>query len=405
MIKVKKLKKVFTQGWILIKFIYYKIYCFFRKNKCIEYNDCWLISEHGNDARDNGFFFFKYLRDKHPNINTRYIITSNSADFNKIKNSGKYIIYGSKEHYIAYITSKYIISTHLSGASPNIGLFFRLQRYGLLKTRGKLICLKHGITKDYLPFFNPKDTNLSLLISAAKCEYDYFVKKNGFSSNVVKLTGFARFDTLEKKSSKQILFMPTHRIYMHYMNEKEFVNSDYFKHINGLINNKKIIEILDKNDLTMIFYIHSEFYKYISLFKSFSKRIIIANINDYDVQKLLIDSALLITDYSSVFFDFAYMKKPIIYYQFDYDKYRKQHYYEGYFDYQKDGFGKVCFNENSVIDEIERNVYGKFKIDKEILDKVNNFFAYRDHNNCQRIYNEIIKLKKYDKKNVKDIEK
>ena len=123
MIKIKKIKKVFTQGWILIKFIYYKIYCLFRKKKCLKYKECWLISEHGNDARDNGYFFFKYLKKNHPNIDTRYIITIDSPDFSKIKSIGKYIIYGSKEHYIAYISSKVVISTHLSGASPDVGFF------------------------------------------------------------------------------------------------------------------------------------------------------------------------------------------------------------------------------------------------------------------------------------------
>ena len=46
----------------------------------------------------------------------------------------------------------------------------------------------------------------------------------------------------------------------------------------------------------------------------------------FDYQKILIKSSLLITDYSSVFFDFSYMKKPIIYTQFDYELHRKVHY-------------------------------------------------------------------------------
>jgi len=285
-----------------------------------------------------------------------------------------------------------LISTHLSGCSPDVGLFFRLQRYKLLKLKGKLVCLKHGITKDYLPFFNPYYTNLSLLIAGAKPEYDYFIKKNGYSSDVVKYTGFARFDNLKKTKSNQILFMPTHRIYMHNMNNKEFIKSDYYKKINSLINNKSIIKLLEENDLNLLFYPHIEFQKYIKLFSSCSERVIIADTNNYDVQELLINSALLITDYSSVFFDFAYMEKPVIFYQFDYEEYRKGHYSEGYFDYKNKGFGPVCLNEEEVIREIKISIKNNFEINNCYMYNINKFFVIHDNNNCRRIYEEINKL-------------
>lgn len=390
--KIYKIKKIFIQGFVLIKYIYYKIYCFFVKGETSKYQDCWLVQERGNDARDNGYYFYKYVRENYPNIDIRYVITKNSPDFDKIKKIGKYIIYGSRDHYIAFLSSQMLISTHLSGCSPNVGLFFRLQRYGLLKLKGKLVCLKHGITKDYLPFFNPKDTNLSLLIAGAKPEYDYFVEKNGFSPDVVKYTGFARFDGLKKIKSKQILFMPTHRIYMHNMNNNEFIKSDYYQRINGLINNKNIINLLEKNDLTLVFYPHIEFQRYINLFSSSSKRIIIAGVNNYDVRHLLINSSLLITDYSSVFFDFAYMEKPVIYYQFDYDMYRNSHYKEGYFDYRKDGFGPICLEEKEVVNEMKNSIKNNFKINNSYFNNIKSFFIIRDNNNCKRIYEEIKKI-------------
>ena len=258
--KIRKFKKIFTQGWILIKFIFYRIYCAFSMKEEKKDENCWLISEHGYDARDNGFFFFKYIRENHRNIDIKYVITLDSPDFDKIKKLGNYIVYGSREHYKAFINSAFLISTHLSGCSPDVGLFFRLQRYGLLKLRGKNISIKHGITKDYLPFLNQKETNLSILVSAAKPEYDYFIKKNGFSQDVVKLTGFARFDNLVSDNyKKQILFMPTFRKYMHYMNDNEFINSDYYKYINSFINSSALIDLLEKNELHFILYLHNKF--------------------------------------------------------------------------------------------------------------------------------------------------
>lgn len=48
----------------------------------------------------------------------------------------------------------------------------------------------------------------------------------------------------------------------------------------------------------------------------------------------------MVTDYSSVAFDFAYMKKSLVYAQFDREAFFEgQTYDEGYFNYETDGFG------------------------------------------------------------------
>ena len=389
---MKKIKKIFKQSWILIKYVYYKIYSLVHKKKRMEYSSCWLISEHGNDAQDNGYFFFKFLRNKHSNIDARYIITKESPDFNKIKSLGKYIIFGSKEHYIAYVSSLLLISSHIEGCSPDAGLFYRLQRYGLLRHIGKNIFLQHGIIKDYLPFLNPKSTKLSMFVTSTVDEYKYIVSKNGFTSDIVKCTGLARFDYLHPRKTNQILVMPTFRKYLLNISEKEFLKSDYFNRFNSLLNNRDVVKLLEKNNLTLVFYQHYQFQKYNYLFKTNSSRIRIATFDSDNVQDLLTDSLLLITDYSSVFFDFAYMGKLMIYYQFDCDIYRDNHYTEGYFSYEKNGFGPIVSEENDLVKLIKNIISSNFKLDKEIFDRINKFFSNRDKNNCKRIYDEIEKV-------------
>ena len=51
--------------------------------------------------------------------------------------------------------------------------------------------------------------------------------------------------------------------------------------------------------------------RYISAFKGFDNTIEIANWKEFDVQELLKESALLITDYSSVYFDMIYRKNQL----------------------------------------------------------------------------------------------
>ena len=188
--------------------------------------------------------------------------------------------------------------------------------------------------------------------------------------------------------------MPTWRENLYHLSDSEFINSNYYKRYISLINNKEIDKMLKNNGFKLIFYPHYEIQKRINLFKTTNKNVIIANSYDYSVPELLKQTSLLITDFSSVFFDVAFMGKPIIYYHFDYDDYRKNHYKEGYFSYKNDGFGDICINEKEILSKIEEYFNNNFKIEKKYLDRIDSFFVYKDKNNCERIYNEIIKLLK-----------
>jgi CDP-glycerol glycerophosphotransferase (TagB/SpsB family) len=112
-----------------------------------------------------------------------------------------------------------------------------------------------------------------------------------------------------------------------------------------------------------------------------------------DIQTLLKESSLLITDYSSIFFDFAYMKKPLLYYQFDEEEFRKRQYEEGYFSYRKDGFGSVVKNEERLVDAINDCIDKNFTTPPLYSKRADKFFALRDKNNSERIYQAILALR------------
>lgn len=56
-----------------------------------------------------------------------------------------------------------------------------------------------------------------------------------------------------------------------------------------------------------------------------------------------------VTDYSSVAMDVAYLGKPVVYYQFDYERFRTFHLEEGYFHYEEDAFGPIAAEEAQVL--------------------------------------------------------
>ena len=238
----------------------------------------------------------------------------------------------------------------------------------------------------YLDYSN---TLSDMIIAGVNQEYEYLLSAYGYPKENVQLTGFCRYDGLTNQPKKrQLLLMPTWREWLY--KENDFIQSEYLKTYISLLNNKRLLQVLKKQKVDLIFYPHHEVQKYIEVFREccHGEHIVIANQNDYDVQDLLNQSALLVTDYSSVYFDFAYMHKPIIYYHFDVERYRAEHYAEGWYDYDH-GLGAVIKDETACVALIERMIVSNFTMPDNYRQYADSMFPFRDTNNCERVYQVI----------------
>ncbi|MBP1967064.1 CDP-glycerol glycerophosphotransferase family protein [Paenibacillus aceris] len=361
--------------------------------------DIWLISERRGEVRDNGYHLFKYIREKYPFKKVYYVIDFNSDDLRHIEHYGNIIFYDSFKHFVYYVMAKKLVCAHLGSTVPESPICWKAEELGILKKKRAFI--QHGITKETLPQLMYPNTKANLFVCGAQPEYHFVSKRFGYPDQAVKYLGLCRFDELHNFSiEKQILLMPTWRQWFGFTpksgrNEeeiKEFINSDYYKRFQSLLNNKQIDKILKESNVKLVFYPHHEMQGYLNAFSTRSSNIIIANERDYDVQKLLKESALLITDYSSIAFDFAYMRKPVIYYQFDVNMYFEKHYPKGYFEYDRDGFGPTVHKEDELISGIEDLVSRDLSNDQRYLERINLFFPLFDRNNCERNYNLILAM-------------
>lgn len=388
-------KKIFRLLYQTIDMVCIKFISLFYKDKD-KYKDIWLISERGTEAKDNGYWMFKYIRENHPEINVHYLIDkSYEKDYLKVEKFSNIIEYSSFEHKIAFILASKVICTHTGFVEP-----WNYKLYKMIfdrENKKKFIFLQHGVIyNDLSEFLSKKAIRADKFITSTKDEYESIVnnKKYGYHNGEVVQTGLPRFDNLHNnKPKRQILLMPTWRkditnpSYMKskVVNDDLFLNSNYYKNYKSLMNNKKLEKILNDNDYKLIFYPHYEIQQYIKYFNISSESIIVANKEEYDVQQLLMDSKLLITDYSSVFFDFAYMKKPIIHYCFD----ELKHYKSGYLDFRQNGFGKVVSNENEVVALIEKYIDNDFKLKDIYESRIDKTFNIGDNKNCERVFKEI----------------
>ena len=228
--------------------------------------------------------------------------------------------------------------------------------------------------------------------------------KYNYSKECVKLTGLARYDKLYNNNytlKKQIVIIPTWRKYLvssidvktgKRIFNKDIKTTEFYKNYNNLLNNDELLKFLSENNYKIKFIPHANMQEQVKFFDK--NELVEIESNSINFCQEFSENSILITDYSSVFFDFAYLKKPIIYFQFDKDEfYQGQIYDKGYFTHEKDGFGKVAYTINDVIEEIERIIKNDCILDEKYKKRIEKFYKFYDANNCKRIYDEIIKMK------------
>jgi len=359
----------------------------------------WLFGERPEEACDNGMALFRYVRTNYPEIGAYYVVS------NKKRFKGDTLLYehmvehASQDHKNTFFAATILLSTHGRGyIEPWTHKILRIV-YPAYKLK-LFVFLQHGVIySDLREKLGKKQSPVDLFISGAKPEYDYLLETLDFSKEELRYTGLARYDALHDfKTQNYILLMPTWRQYLAHHTREQFIQSEYFKHYNTLLHSPALHDYLTRNDLKLLFYPHFEMQKFIDCFTTDSSYIIIVRKGDKSVPDLLREAKLLITDSSSVFFDFAYMRKPIVYFQFDRAEFNARHYRQGYFDFAEHGFGSVVKTVSEVVQAVEVIAEQGFVLTEPYRTRAENFFPLHDRQNCKRIFDAVIALEQRNEK-------
>ena len=336
----------------------------------------WIVSEMEHTARDNGYWFFKYMRENYPERNVYYPIQFDSPDYKKVAKLGNVIRHGSFKHHIYTWCAKADISARTGRGlpAPFMSRLFQVRGFYPFKS----VFLQHGVTMNAATFLEKKRNRIDLFLASTDAEAKGIEKDLGYSPEQIKVVGMTRYDQLNEFTEK----------------DREVVkNSNYVKTYCKFLANDRLNAFLKEKGLTLLFFPHNQMQPFIEEFKG-NEYIKIASTEEYDVQTALKESAYLITDYSSISFDFAYMKKPMCYFQFDYEEFREKHYSEGYFSYKNHGFGNIVENVEELVDELIASYNSGFKMSTKYESRVDNTFKFRDNNNSKRTFEAIEKLLK-----------
>ena len=365
--------------------------------------EIWLISDRTTIAGDNGEALFAYLSE-HPqkDVEPVFVISKDSPDFERMKQYGRVVDFGSDEHIELHMRASKVISS-----AADDFVFNRLGRYRFLTKNYEhfdFVFLQHGVTQnDISSWLNRYNKNIALFITVSQNEYDSIVNNPAYAydSSRVALSGFPRHDSLLaaaklNQPQKKVLIAPTWRdniagaVNQDLGTREEnpsFEQSEYFSFFNGLLNDKRLEDAAFSMGFEIDFLIHPAFAQEAHKFSSPFARIA----TEYNYREEFLSSALMLTDYSSVAFDFALLKRPVLYTHFDWDSFYEVHPWEkGYFRYETDGFGDICSTLDETIDRLIELMENP-TMDDKYKKRVDAFFhtTSADYSRCQAVVDAI----------------
>ena len=180
--------------FMLLRLAIYKMLSFlfrpFLKKKCY-----WILLERGNDAQDNAWHLFKYIRATHPEVNTLFSIHKSSPDYRtNLKGYEKDVIeYNSLWYYILLYNCQVMLSSHAHTYVNNI---WGNIKGSCLDISGKKVILHHGVCHNDNIIYTFPNLCVDINFCGASNEFELFKSVFKYPDSHLCYAGLARFDNL-----------------------------------------------------------------------------------------------------------------------------------------------------------------------------------------------------------------
>ena len=369
------------------------------------YRDAWVFVDRDDDADDSAEHLYRWVRQHHPELNAWYLLKPESADWPRLRAEGFRLLAPGLRRRLLALNCRHIVSSHTGqefGLDP--------ARYGD-SMRWRYIFLQHGVIKDDIShWLNP--CAFDTFITSSPAEHASVVGDDTpyiYTEREVRCTGLPRHDRLlriaretPREEVKLLLVMPTWRGSL--VDERmaarspaerlaAFAESDYARHWRALLNSTKLRQCAREAGLQVTFLPHANAEPFIGAF-GVPADVAIAKLSSGTAQSVFARTAVFVTDYTSVAFTFALLRRPIFYYQFDQkDFYSGGHNWRsGYFDYARDGFGPVALSEQDLIDAIQRCVGQDLKVNPLYFARMERSMPDIEGKSCQAAFEAVAEI-------------
>lgn len=288
--------------------------------------------------------------------NAYFIIRKTSNHINFIKDKyKKNIIYAfTFKHYYNFFKCNKFLGTETIPHSIELRAANSLITRKMIKKKYKQVFLQHGVM--YMVALNPTSRGAFLkggnelpvdakIVVSSKKERNHFIDLGGFSKEDLYVTGLPFYDrTIKNDNADKIVIMLTWRSWEYNILQSNYKNSNYYKMIKNILKNIPK-EYKDK----VIVLPHPLI---LDFFKNTDINNFIPNIISYD--KILEDTKLLITDYSSIAYSAFYRGSNVI---FCFEELEDcMSHYNSHLMLNKDNiFGDISYSYSDISDLVKNN--------------------------------------------------
>src|SRR6185436_6573503 len=203
----------------------------------------WLVGERPHQAQDTGLHFFRFLRERHPEIDAFYVMDPASPENRNVASLGNVLAYRSKEHVRATLTAERILGSH----HPDFLFPLRTPRF-VRAVRATRVFLQHGVmgTKRMVPNYGKGTPGFEtdLFIDSSEREKQYIVSDFGYDPGEVAVSGLSRFDAAlaqDVARRRQLLVMPTWRDWL--MDADRYLESEYHKRWSQFLHDPRLHDL------------------------------------------------------------------------------------------------------------------------------------------------------------------
>jgi len=352
----------------------------------------WLVFEkYCSYAQDNGFAFFRYCMDEAPvgGPQVFYVIDRTAPDAEKLAPyAANTIDFLSFKHLLYALVARMYV-----GSDSTAHLFQWRPRPSMVWSRirkHRIFFLQHGVTalKQVENLFGTQGANpMTYFLTTSHREQEIVTEHLGYDEAHAPVLGFSRWDLLRNTGDVQapvILVMPTWRPWLEELSSEAFRESRYFQAFSSLCANPRLEALLERANATVKFFIHPKLSEQLGAFAGGSPRVQFIDAGSMPLNELIMECAMLVTDYSSVCWDVLYLHKPVVFYQFDQDDYLRE--VGSYLDFDRELPGPVALDESACVDAIASVAESGFHMDDTSQRKAAPFQELDDTRNRERTY-------------------
>ena len=345
----------------------------------------WLLGGSvGAAYTDNSAALHRYLRAHHPEIDARWVIDRDSNDVDIARAVGPVLFRDAPTTFAAarraavHVISHGVHDVPLCGSSTT---------RNTVKVR-----LGHGLTAMKKTKPRPLHTNRSAnaifdLVPVASAFERSNKRAWDIDDDALVITGLPRFDELVRLAraprANRLLYMPTWRDGLDSRRQRNVVEA-----IVAFLQQDTLHRALVEHGMAIDVYVHRNMAQ---LLEPLGARLRDAPVRllptSHDVQQALATCSALITDYSSTCWDALYVDKPVLFFQFDLQRFLGER--GAYFDLENDAPGPRSSTPTQAAQMVAEALRAGLRLTPAARRWQQRAFQWRDDRNCERVHRAI----------------